>query len=92
MFTAEARNFGLEFIRCLDSVKNGDDILIAESGKIIARITKEKHSDLFVSQSPIPLISKGLVISPTRSLEKNIPPPVEIPGKPVSEMVTEDRR
>jgi len=92
MLTAEAIKLGDEFIRYLDFVKNGDDILIAESGKIIARITKEEAQDSFINQALRPLISEGPVIAPTRPLDKNIPAPVEVPGKPVSEMVTEDRR
>ena len=92
MFTAEAGTFGDEFIRHLDLVRNGHDILIAESGKIIARIIKEETQDPFVNQALWPLISEGLVISPTRPLDKGIPTTLELPGKPVSEMVTEDRR
>ena len=92
MLTAEAVKLGDEFIRYLDFVRNGDDILIAESGKIIARITKEEAQDSFISQALRPLISEGLVTAPTRPLDKNIPAPAEVPGKPVSEMVTEDRR
>ncbi len=92
MITAELGKLGGEFSHYLDFVRNGEDILIAESGKIIARIAKEKAQDAFISHALRPLISKGLVICPTRPLDRDISVPAEIPGKPISEMVTEDRR
>ena len=92
MITAEVTKLGEKLIPYLDFVKNGDDILIAESGKIIARITKEEDQDPLINHALRPLISRGLLICPTQPLERNIPVPAEVPGKPVSEMVREDRR
>jgi hypothetical protein len=38
------------------------------------------------------LVLRGQVIMPTREIERNIPEPVKLPGKAVSEIVLEDRR
>jgi hypothetical protein len=39
-----------------------------------------------------PLISRGLIAPPTQELVRHGLKPLEVPGKPVSEMVIEDRR
>ena len=39
-----------------------------------------------------PLIMEGLVNLPTDRIDRDIPSPVELPGKQVSEMISEDRR
>jgi len=38
------------------------------------------------------LIVKGLITLPSQGIDKEITAPVEVPGKPVSEMAIEDRR
>ncbi len=39
-----------------------------------------------------PLIMEGLVNLPTDRIDRDIPSPVKLPGKQVSEMISEDRR
>lgn len=40
----------------------------------------------------LPLIKRGQITFPRRAIERNIPEPVRVSGKAVSEMVIEDRR
>ena len=76
----------------LSLVKKGEDLLITERGRIIARIIQENPQKVSFREALHPLLLKGLIIFPQQELEKNIPDPLEVPGKPISEMVLEDRR
>ena len=73
-------------------VKKGEDILITERGKVIARIIREDPKSISLREALSPLIVKGLIALPSQKLDKEVSTPVELPGKPVSEMVIEDRR
>ena len=73
-------------------VKKGEDVLITERGKVIARIIPEYSQKKSLRKTLHPLIVKGLVTFPSRDLIKDIPDPIEVQGKPVSDMVIEDRR
>ncbi|MGA1869921.1 MAG: type II toxin-antitoxin system Phd/YefM family antitoxin [bacterium] len=76
----------------LSLVKRGEDILITERGKIIARVIQEDPKKTSVQQALHSLIMKGLIAFPTQELNKDIPEPIEVSGKPISEMIIEDRR
>ena len=76
----------------LSFVKSGEDLLITERGKAVARIITEDPERTLLRNSLRPLIMKGLVSFPSQSINKDIPDPLEVPGRPVSEMVIEDRR
>jgi len=76
----------------LSLVKKGEDLLITERGRVIARIVQENPKKTSLLENLKPLLTKGLVTLPRRRLDKDIPPPVELPGKPISEMVLEARR
>jgi antitoxin (DNA-binding transcriptional repressor) of toxin-antitoxin stability system len=78
--------------RFLSQVKAGEEVMITERGKPIARIIKENSNNLAIQKALAPLIEKGLVVLPTSRLEKGAPDRYETTGKPVSEMVIEDRR
>lgn len=85
----EAKN---NLSRYLAQVKAGEEILITVHGKPIARIIRENRGERHLREKLSPLIRKGLILLPTRSLAKDNLSPLEVPGKPVSEMVIEDRR
>ncbi len=85
----EAKN---NLSRYLDQVKAGEEILITDRGKPVARIIRENRGKRHLQETLAPLIRKGLVALPTRSLAKDNLSPLEVTGKPVSEMVIEDRR
>ncbi|MFC1895179.1 type II toxin-antitoxin system Phd/YefM family antitoxin [Thermodesulfobacteriota bacterium] len=78
--------------RLLAQVKAGEEILITERGKPVARIVKEDQGDKSIRATLAPLLQRGLVALPSRSILKDRISPVEAQGKRVSEMVIEDRR
>ena len=78
--------------RYLSRVKKGEDILITERGKTIARMIRERSEKVTIKDALSPLILKGVVALPTKELTKDISAPTKVPGKPVSEMAIEDRR
>ncbi|MBW1714622.1 MAG: type II toxin-antitoxin system prevent-host-death family antitoxin [Deltaproteobacteria bacterium] len=92
MQTAGIKEFKNKLSRYLAFVKNGEDVLISERGKVIARVVKEEPEKTSLRQALHPLIMKGLITFPIKELNRDIPEPVKVPGKPVSEMVTEGRR
>jgi len=92
MQTAGIKEFKNKLSRYLSFVKNGEDVLISERGKVIARVIKEEPQKTSLRQVLHPLIMRGLVTFPIKELNKDIPDPIEVPGKPVSEMVIEGRR
>ena len=92
MQTAGIKEFKNKLSHYLSFVKNGEDVLISERGKVIARVIKEEPQNTSLRHILHPLIMRGLVTFPRKELNKDIPEPIEVPGKPVSEMVIEGRR
>lgn len=78
--------------RYLSRVKQGEEILISQRGRIIARIIREDPKHVSIREALSPLAMKGSILLPTQKINRDVPPPVELPGKAVSEMVIEDRR
>jgi len=78
--------------RLLAQVKAGEEILITKRGRPVARIVKENQGDKSVRTALEPLVQRGLITLPSRSILKDRISAVETLGKPVSEMVIEDRR
>ena len=79
-------------LRYIALVKKGNDVLITERGRVIARVVKENSIRSSLRQALQALVLRGQVIMPTREIQRNIPEPVKLPGKAVSEIVLEDRR
>ncbi len=92
MITAGIKDLKNKLSHYLSFVKQGEDILITERGKVIARIIQEDNQRASLRQALHPLIMNGLVTYPSQQLNKDLPDPVEVGGKPISEMVIEDRR
>jgi prevent-host-death family protein len=78
--------------RFLARVKQGEDVVITERGKPIARIVKESDARSAVYAALSDLVEKGIVTLPSKSLEVEAPTAIKTIGKAVSEMVVEDRR
>lgn len=76
----------------LTQVKAGEEVLITERGKPIARLVREKNIERSIRSAIGSLVQKGLVTVPSRSIVKQDLRPVDVPGKLVSKMVIEDRR
>jgi prevent-host-death family protein len=92
MVTAGIKELKNQLSRYIGLVKKGDDVLITERGRIIARIVKEDSSSSSLRQSLQPLVLKGQVVMPTREINRDIPKLIELSGKAVSDIVLEDRR
>ena len=78
--------------RFLAHVKAGEEIMITERGKPVARIIRENSSRLTIRTALAPLIEKGLVVLPNSRLRKDDLNYQAVGGKLVSEMAVEDRR
>jgi prevent-host-death family protein len=92
MLSAGVKDLKNNLSKYLYRVKKGEDLLITERGKVIARIVPENHRKTSLLETLRPLIMEGLVRMPSRKLNKDIPAPDEVPGKPVSEIAIEARR
>lgn len=92
MISAGVKEVKNNLSRYLDRVKEGEEILITERGKPVARIVKENGASRTTRAALAPLIQKGLIALPSRSLNKGRLRTVDVPGKLVSDMVMEDRR
>jgi len=78
--------------RYLSRVKSGEEILITERGKPIARIVKEGEGNTSIRSALSPLIQKGLVVMPSQGMNCVSPPKIKTDGKCASDMVIEGRR
>ena len=78
--------------RYLSLVKEGEEVIITDRGKAIARIICEHTQRQSIRAALHPLVQEGLLSLPTRDIDRDIPNPVKIGGKSVSEMGIEDRR
>jgi len=92
MISAGIKDVKNNLSRLLTQVKAGEEILITERGRPVARIVKENHEDMSIRAALEPLVRKGLIVLPGRSILKDRLLTVEIQGTPVSSMVIEDRR
>jgi prevent-host-death family protein len=92
MLSAGIKELKNNLSKYLSRVKKGEDVLITERGKTIARIVQEETEKASWWEALRPLVAKGLVTPPSRRIERDIPAPIVVPGKLVSEMVIEDRR
>jgi prevent-host-death family protein len=78
--------------RLLERVKNGEEIVITDRRRPVARIVNEQQGAVSIRESLGPLVQKGLIVLPSRGITRKNKPPVEADGMPVSEMVREGRR
>ena len=78
--------------RYLARVKDGEEVMITERGKAIARIVKENSKNMAVREALAQWIDRGVVIMPSRSPKGDVPARHRATGKTVAEMVIEDRR
>ena len=92
MITAGIKELKNQLSRYIAMVKKGDEVLITERGRVIARVVKENSRSSSLRQALQPLVLKGQVAMPTREISRDIPAPLKVPGKAVSEIVLEDRR
>ncbi len=92
MITTVIRNLKNNLSRYLTSVKSGREILITTHGKALARIIPETQNKTSIRDRLKLLVLKGLVNLPKTSYKANSSKPRTIKGKPLSEIVIEERR
>jgi len=92
MQSAGIKEFKNQLSRYLAFVKKGDDVLITERGRVIARVIKENSRSSSLRQALQPLVLKGQVVMPKCEIKRDISEPVKLSGKAVSKIVLEDRR
>jgi antitoxin (DNA-binding transcriptional repressor) of toxin-antitoxin stability system len=92
MISAGIKDLKNNLSRYLSRVKKGQDVLITERGKAIARIIREQPKGVSIQEALSPLVLKGLVSLPSKELTRDMAAPIKVPGKPISEMAMEDRR
>ncbi len=94
MISVGVRELKNSLSRYLSFAKKGEMVLITERGSPIARLTGQmSHSGAHLLERLGPLAASGLVRLPTRNLKKpSRKKEAPLPGKPLSEMVLEDRR
>lgn len=76
----------------LARVKAGEEVIITERGQPVARIIREDSRTRSLREALASLSRRGMVSLPSRRLEKEGLTGMRVPGKPVSEMISEDRR
>jgi antitoxin (DNA-binding transcriptional repressor) of toxin-antitoxin stability system len=92
MVTAGIKELKNQLSRYIGLVKKGNDVLVTERGRVIARIVKEESSSSSLRRALQPLVLRGQVIMPVRDIRRDVSQPVELPGRAVSEIILEDRR
>ena len=92
MVSAGIKEFKNRLSYYLSYVKKGQDVLITDRGKIIARVIQENPEKKSLREIFDPLIRQGLIEYPVDPINREIPKPLKIKGKPVSQIVIEDRR
>ncbi|MBK5101672.1 MAG: type II toxin-antitoxin system prevent-host-death family antitoxin [Desulfobacteraceae bacterium] len=92
MISAGIKHVKNNLSRLLAQVKAGEEILITERGRPVARIVKENQGDKSIRAALGPLVQRGLIALPSRSILRDSISAIEVQGKPVSEMVIEGRR
>lgn len=78
--------------RYLARVKDGEEVMITERGKAIARIVKENSKNMAIRETLSQWIDRGVVIMPSSGPRREAPVRYKAGGKTVAEMVIEDRR
>lgn len=92
MITAGIKELRNSLSHYLSFVKKGEEILITERGKVFARIIQEEPDKIHLRRRLAPLLKRGLITLPVQQIRKDIQDPVNVSGRPVSEIVIEDRR
>ena len=92
MISAGIKEVKNNLSRLLSKVKAGEEILITDRGKPVARIVQEKYGNKSIRDALAPLVQRGLIVLPSQSTSKKHIMPIKTMGRHISEMVIEDRR
>jgi prevent-host-death family protein len=92
MTTVGIRELRNNLSRYLAAVRKGEEVLVTDRGKPVARIVKEPPGESPKRAWRQRLAAKGLLRPAVAGPRKKGPPPLKIPGKPLSQTIIEDRR
>ena len=94
MTSVTVKEFAGEVMRYLNSVRQGEEIVVTEAGHPIARLIRDSQDESASDDSKCldDLAARGLLRRATADRRKNVPPQPKVGGKPLSEIVIEDRR
>lgn len=92
MLAAGIAELRTDLRKFLALVRNGEDVVITDHGKPVARIVPEETRADEVAGRLRMLADAGTVILPTRERSRKARMPSAIGGRPLSEIVSEDRR
>ena len=92
MLAAGVAEVQTDLRKYLARVKAGEDVVITDEGKAVARLVAPKSLPESVDERLLPLAKAGIIRLPSRPLPRNPARPPAIGGKPLSEIVIEDRR
>ena len=92
MISAGIKEVKNNLSRLLAKVKAGEEVVITDRGKAVARIVKEDQGKRSIRETLGPLVQQGLITLPSRNIVKEEVSAIKVRGRPVSEMVIEDRR
>ena len=76
----------------LAAVQAGDEVVITDRGRRIARIIKEPRRSASITERLAGLAAAGLVALPLEASPCDRPRPPRIGGRRLSDIVSEDRR
>jgi prevent-host-death family protein len=76
----------------LARVKKGEDVVITDHGKAVARLVAAKPLPESLEERLLPLVKAGIIRLPSRTRSKNPGHAPVLKGTPLSEIVIEDRR
>ena len=92
MITVGIRELKNSLSRFLRSVKAGEEIVVTERGKPIARIEQEPPLRSAEARRRYRhLVEEGAITPPSKPRRRQIPRPPRAPGKPLSQIVIENR-
>lgn len=92
MITVGVRQVKNNLSRYLASVKRGKTVLITERGRPIARLVSEPSRQPTYREKLSSLAARGVVELPRAELKRRRFKPLSLAGKPLSQMILEDRR
>ena len=92
MIHAGIRDVKNNLSRLLVRVKAGQEVVITERGKPVARIVREEDESQAIRKSLAPLIQSGMIVLPSRTKIEECDVVLKAQDKTASEMVIEDRR
>ncbi|MCF8143802.1 MAG: type II toxin-antitoxin system prevent-host-death family antitoxin [Deltaproteobacteria bacterium] len=92
MVTTGIKELKNQLSRYLSMVRDGEEVLVTDRGKAIARIICEQTRRQSIKMALHPLAQERVLSLPTQEIDRNIPHPVRLGDKSVSETAVEDQR